>query len=257
MSHSYETVCYILGQMTIIQICPSQQQTEVWGLSLWSCCASLITSCPPFAVCTIAMEQVKSYARTHLIILTHQTVFSLLKGDRLLHVSHRWLRGGRCHDARQRSPLHQPLLRAQLLLSGHHCGRPEAHRHLCLSAHLLRRGAHLRLQVPYWGRQQQAALQLRCEEVSQVPQLICKHFKECHNALRTLALFSGSGPRRITAANRARALSVFLLLVLAEHSGDGGRGSFCMYRKTILEEGPFVEIPTYCASFCLIYIWHG
>lgn len=27
--------------------------------------------------------------------------------------------------------------------------------------------------------------------------------------------------------------------------------------RAILEDGPFVEIPTYCASFCFIYIWHG
>lgn len=27
----FETVCNVLGQMTIIQICPSQQQTEVWA----------------------------------------------------------------------------------------------------------------------------------------------------------------------------------------------------------------------------------
>lgn len=197
-------------------------------------------------------------------------VFSFHVGNRLLHVSHRWLRGGRCHGSRQRCPLHQPLLRAQLLLPGHHRGRPEAHRHLCLSAHLLRRGAHLRLQVSHWGCQQQAALQLRCKEMSQVPQLICKHFKEdCKSVSHSAVMFRGCPcqgschgtdfllifwvcPRRITAANRAGALSVFLLLVLAEHSGDAGRGSYCTYSKAILEEGPFVEIPTYCASFCLI-----
>lgn len=126
--------------------------------------------------------------------INHATaVLSVLKGGWLLHVSHRWLRGGRCHRAWQRCPLHQPLMRAKLLLSGHHRGRPEAHRHLCLSAYLLWRGAHLRLQVPYWGCQQQAALQLRRQEVSQVPQLISKHFKEdcksveqrCHNVPKT------------------------------------------------------------------------
>lgn len=27
--------------------------------------------------------------------------------------------------------------------------------------------------------------------------------------------------------------------------------------RAILEEEPFMGIPAYCASFCLIYIWHG
>lgn len=117
------------------------------------------------------------------------TNFSFLKGDWLLHVPHRRLRGGRCHGAWQRRPLHQPLLRAQLLLPGHHRGRPEAHCHLCLSAHLLRRGAHLRLQVPDRGRQQQAALQLRREEVSQVPQLIRKQFKKEDSLSSSAAMF--------------------------------------------------------------------
>lgn len=92
-------------------------------------------------------------------------------GNRLLHVSHRRLRGGRRNGARQRRALHQPFLRAQLLLSRHHRGRQETHRDLRIPPHLPRRGAHLRLQVPHRGGQQQAALQLQLKEVPQVPQL--------------------------------------------------------------------------------------
>lgn len=112
--------------------------------------------------------------------LIYKLFFSALKGDRLLHVSHWWLWGGRCHGARQRRPLHQPLMWAELLFTSHHCGWPEAHRHLCLPPHFLWRGTHVRLQVPNWGCQQQAALQLRHKEVSQVPQLmpVFKRLKE-------------------------------------------------------------------------------
>lgn len=47
-----------------------------------------------------------------------------------------------------------------------------------------------------------------------------------------------------------RALCVFL--VFAEHR-DGARTVYA--GRALLEDGPFVGIPTYCASyFCLIYI---
>lgn len=208
------------------------------------------------------------------ILLKHSLVVSFLKGDWLLHVSYWWLRGGRCHGARQRCPLHQPLLWAQLLFSGHHRQGPETHRHLFLSPHILWRGAHLRLQVPYWGRQQQAALQLRCKEVSQVPQLISEHFKEDCRSVEQQYQCSEDDP---TEGLSSHCLSVnFLGPVIQDQScqqytsSDGvsaagvgrtlrseGRELCSMCRKTILEEGPFVEIPTYCASFCLIYMWHG
>ena len=63
-------------------------------------------------------------------------------GYRLLHVPYRWLwRGGR-HDAQQCGVLHQPLVRAQLLLTRHQRGGPEAHRHLCPVQDLPGRGAY-------------------------------------------------------------------------------------------------------------------
>lgn len=50
-----------------------------------------------------------------------------------------------------------------------------------------------------------------------------------------------------TAADRAQALSAAQSVI--------GRPVYA--ERAILEDVPFVEIPTYCASFCLIYIWHG
>lgn len=105
-------------------------------------------------------------------IIPTTPVLSFPKGDRLLHVSHRRLRGGGRNGARQRRTLHQPFLRTQLLFSRHHRGRQETYRDLRISTHLPRRGTHLRLQVSHRGRQQQAALQLQFKEVPQVPQLI-------------------------------------------------------------------------------------
>lgn len=105
-------------------------------------------------------------------IIPTTPLFSFPKGNRLLHVSHRRLRGGGRNGARQCRALHQPFLRTQLLFSRHHRGRQETHRDLCISTHLPRRGTHLRLQVPHRGRQQQAALQLQFKEVPQVSQLI-------------------------------------------------------------------------------------
>lgn len=202
------------------------------------------------------------------------SMFFVLKGDWLLHVSHRWLRGGRCHSTRQRCPLYQSLLWAQLLLSGHHRGQPKAYRHLCLSPHLLWRRAHLWLQVPHRGCQQQAALQLWSKEVSQVPQLthlfprmLCEDCRSvaqlCHN-YRTghhtgvscgfMPVFWAQFTENHT-IYRAWTLSVFLLVVKQNTAGTSRRtvNTGC----AILEEGPFVKIPTYCASFSLIYMWHG
>lgn len=150
------------------------------------------------------------------------TVFSPLPapptGNRLLHVSHRRLRGGRRNGARQRRALHQPFLRAQLLLSRHHRGRQETHRDLRVPAHLPRRGAHLRLQVPHRGGQQQAALQLQLKEVPQVPQLKIRRVRkeesrsagpQCSRGrprrrfvLALAVFFLCSGSNYIRAANR-------------------------------------------------------
>lgn len=145
--------------------------------------------------------------------------FSLPKGNWLLHVSHRRLRGGGRDGAWQRCALHQPFLRAQLLFSRHHRGRQETHCDLRISAHLPRRRAHLRLQVPHRGGQQQAALQLQFKEVPQVPQLISEQSKrgelvclqQYRSVLRTTlptvcphagCLFLFSGSHYIKAANR-------------------------------------------------------
>lgn len=60
----------------------------------------------------------------------------------------------------------------------------------------------------------------------------------------------------------APALCQFLGLIYKRTSAaagvdkDSGCGSYFICRKGHLEDGPFVEITTFCASFCLIYIWH-
>lgn len=57
----------------------------------------------------------------------------------------------------------------------------------------------------------------------------------------------------------SRALAVFLLLVLAEHSRGQKHGLLVVpyMQEGSLEEGPFVEIQIYCASFCSVKMWHG
>lgn len=53
-----------------------------------------------------------------------------------------------------------------------------------------------------------------------------------------------------------RAMPVFLLLVLTT-AETAAVGHAVYAGRAILEDGPFVEIPTYCASLCLIFIWHS
>lgn len=178
-------------------------------------------------------------------------VFSLPEGNRLLHVSHRRLRGGRCDGAWQRRALHQPFLRAQLLFSRHHRGQQETHRDLRISTHLPRRGTHLRLQVPHRGGQQQAALQLQFKEVPQVPQLISEQSKR-GELLRRQKYRSVLRTTPPTVCPHAGCLFYFLGHSISElptgrDPDRAGRTlSAPVYaEKTILEEGPFVGIPTY------------
>lgn len=51
-------------------------------------------------------------------------------------------------------------------------------------------------------------------------------------------------------------MPVFLLLVLTT-AETAAVGHAVYAGRAILEDGPFVEIPTYCASLCLIFIWHS